>query len=48
MIGQFAFVDRSSEKAARANVSRNGHALKELSVYSVDVNIVAKRKSTAV
>ena len=48
LIGQFAVVDRSTDNAARVNVSRNGHALKESSVYSVDVDIVVKRKSTVV
>ena len=48
MIGQFVVVDRSTDNAARVNVSRNGHALKESSVYSVDVDIVVKRKSTVV
>ena len=42
LIGQFAVVDRSTDNAARVNVSRNGHALKESSVYSVDVDIVVK------
>ena len=48
LIGQFAVVDRSTDNATRVNVSRNGHALKESSVYSVDVDIVVKRKSTVV
>ena len=48
LIGQFVVVDRSTDNAARVNVSRNGHALKESSVYSVDVDIVVKRKSTVV
>ena len=48
LIGQFAVVDRSTDNAARVNVSRNGHALKESSVYSVHVDIVVKRKSTVV
>ena len=45
MIGQFVVVDRSTDNAARVNVSRNGHALKESSVYSVDVDIVVKKEN---